>query len=90
MSKEYPQLLLADAKGKIYNIPQMQAVAMKAGYFYRLSAADLKPLPACSQLFMLPGRTAVGFDHRSDEMVRLKRYAFGKAAQPCFPVAAFL
>lgn len=90
MTKEYPQLLLADAKGKIYNVPSVQAAGMKAGHFYRLGVADLKPLPACSQLFMLPGRVAVGLDPQSGAMVRLKRYAFGKAAQPCFPVAVFL
>ncbi len=62
---------------------------MKAGSFYRFSRTDLEPLPPCSQLLMLPQRTAVAIDPQSGEMVHVDQHPLFPG-NPCFPVAAFL
>jgi pyruvate-formate lyase-activating enzyme len=88
-NKIYPELLVADRNGKISNVPFLEGCGMKAGSFYRFSKSDLKPLPPCSQLFMLPGRVAVAVDPMNGEVVHLKEHP-SFAGEPCFPVAAFL
>jgi len=57
-----PQLLFSDEKGSIYPHPHLKACGMKAGNFFRLNPRDLIKLPAGSNLFMMPGRSAVGYD----------------------------
>ena len=57
-----PRLLFSDAKGRVFDFPGLEAAGMKAGEFYRLDPAWLVPLPAASELFMLPDRAPVGFN----------------------------
>ena len=57
-----PQLLVADKNNKIFDIPHLKATGMKQGSFFRLRNKDLIKLPSGSELFMLPGRLAVGYD----------------------------
>jgi len=40
----------------------LEPAGMKAGHFFKLSAGDLIKLPACSEIFKLPGRHAVSYD----------------------------
>ena len=60
--KNKPLLLVSDAKGKIYEHPDLEPTGMKAGLFFRLSPSELIKLPAGSQLFTLPNRRPVGYD----------------------------
>ncbi|MEW5894758.1 MAG: radical SAM protein [Candidatus Omnitrophota bacterium] len=89
MNKSFPQLVVADEKGNIVSVPFLEGCGMKAGYFGRLLKEELRPLPACSQLFMLPGRVAVAYDPEERNFVEVRQHPFKKGKQ-CFPVAAFL
>lgn len=86
---EFPQLVVSDSNGKIYSIPFLEPCGMKAGKFFRFFRQDLKKLPACSQLFMLPGRIPVAIDPESGEFISLEENPL-EAGEACFPVAAFL
>ena len=60
--RDYPQLLLADKKARVYNVPPLAAAGMKGGHFFRLAASELIRLPPASRFFMLPGRSPVGYN----------------------------
>ncbi|MBN2097483.1 MAG: radical SAM protein [Candidatus Omnitrophica bacterium] len=83
MKRKYPQLLICDQQGRIYNLPDWQATGMKGGCFFPLGAKELIKLPAGSELFMLPGRLAVGYDRAAQRCVVLEPKGY-------FPVAAFV
>ncbi|MDP3730034.1 MAG: radical SAM protein [Candidatus Omnitrophota bacterium] len=56
------KLLTADRKGKIFELPRLEAVGMKAGKFFVLKMPDLIRLPLVSEIFHLPGRAAIAYD----------------------------
>jgi len=86
----YPELLVADKKGRIYNVPGVQAAAMKAGRFFSLPPKDLLKLPPASELFMLPQRPAVGYVAREKRFVAFSRNPAAKGKEACCAVAAFV
>lgn len=90
MRKERPQPLLCDSKGKIYNLPDLQATGMKGGYFFRLSGKELVELPSGSELFMLPDRFAVGYDAQARDFVTIGTNPYTRKNRRCFAVAAFV
>jgi len=64
------KLLVADHKGKIFEMPRLEAVGMKAGVFFLLKARDLIRLPIGSEIFHLPGRMTVAYDPSTKSFVR--------------------
>ena len=84
------ELLIADSMGKVYPAPGVEPAGMKAGVFFRLKKKDLVKLPSGSEIFMLPGRAAVGYDPLSGKFITFYDDPFSKEKKPCFPVAAFL
>lgn len=60
----YPLLLAADAQGRIYDQPGLAMACAEAGQWRKPNHEELIPLPPESELFLLPGRKAVGFDLR--------------------------
>lgn len=76
-----PKLLYCEKNGKIYAHPDIEAAAMKAGRPFTVDIKELIKLPRGSQLFMLPGRSAVGYDPSSGEVITL---------DGSYAVAAFL
>jgi len=89
MKNHHPKLLVADKKGRVYDVPFL-AAGMKGGEYFRLSSRDLIKLPADSELFMLPGRGPVGFDPDKRSFVRLENNPLVKNKESCYAVAAFL
>ena len=89
MKRDFPQLVISDNKGKIYNLANLIATGMKGGYFFRLRVKDLIPLPSGSELFMLPDRKAVGFDPQRRGFVTLDKIPFSRNKR-CFAVSAFV
>jgi len=63
------KLLLSDKKGKIFEHPTLEGAGMKARNILRLDPKDLVKLPAGSQLFSLPDRHPVGYDHSTGGFV---------------------
>jgi MoaA/NifB/PqqE/SkfB family radical SAM enzyme len=57
------QLLVCDSKDRIYPIPHLEAPGMAASHVFRLANKDFIPLPHGSQIFVLPQRVPVGYDH---------------------------
>ena len=65
MSRSSPSLVVADAAGRIVDVPALEAVGSSAGRWVRPAADDWIPLPPGSELFHLPLRSPVGFHRRT-------------------------
>ncbi len=63
-----PHLVTADEHGNIYDHPQWLMVCRKGREFSLPRPDELMPLPKGGELFLLPGRHAVGFDPESGEV----------------------
>jgi pyruvate-formate lyase-activating enzyme len=63
------KLVYADAQGQIFNHPYLQVVGRSGREFARIADRELIPLPPGSDLFVLPGRQAVGYDPRRRRIV---------------------
>ncbi|MFH1791255.1 MAG: radical SAM protein, partial [Candidatus Omnitrophota bacterium] len=63
--------VMADAGGRLFHAPGIEAAGMKGGLFFTLGADDLVELPSGSELFTLPGRAAVGYDPRAGRFTRI-------------------
>jgi MoaA/NifB/PqqE/SkfB family radical SAM enzyme len=79
---------VADSKGRIYPIPGISPCGMKAGLFFKLSAKDLIEIPSGSELFIMPGRLAIGYDAVSNDFVEIDKDPYSK--NECFAVSAFV
>lgn len=81
-SKLKPKLVFADAQGNIYDHPSLLMLCRR-GHEYALPRPDeLIPLPEESELFLLPGRHAVGLDPNSGEAEALEEFAVAAFASP--------
>ncbi|MCH5277128.1 MAG: radical SAM protein [Desulfovibrionaceae bacterium] len=77
-----PRLLLADARGRIFDDPGLLMLCRR-GHEWALPRPDeLMPLPPESELFLLPGRHAVGLDPESGETVALDELAVAAFVAP--------
>ncbi len=85
-----PCLVFADEKGRVYDHPELEATGMKAGRLFRLEARNLVKLPSSSELFMLPQRSAVGFDPNTGEFIEVDTDPYSEEGRPAFAVAAFI
>lgn len=85
-----PKLLIADKKGKIFDVPYLEAAGMKAGKSFRLEEKDLVKLPLESELFMLPDRKPVGYSPERGGFIQLENSPLTKKREKVFPAAAFL
>ncbi len=82
--------MIANEQGRLYGVPGLAAVGMKAGHFFRLTGADLVRLPAGSAMFLLPQRQPVGWDTGEGKFVTLERDPFSRRPERCFAAAAFV
>ncbi|MDE7064644.1 MAG: radical SAM protein, partial [Desulfovibrionaceae bacterium] len=57
-----PHLVVADARGNIYDHPDLLMICRRGTQWGLPRPDELMPLPAESELFLLPGRRAVGLD----------------------------
>lgn len=77
-----PRLLLADAQGQIYDDPDLLMLC-RSGREWMLPRPDeIMPLPPESELFLLPGRHAVGLDPESGEAIELEELAVAAFVAP--------
>ncbi len=88
--KDYPRLLIADKNGEIFDVPGLAATGMKGTEHFLLDPLDLIPLHADSELFLLPGRSPIGYDPDLNQYIELKENPLIEDKEPCFAVAAFL
>ena len=85
-----PQLVISDKNGNLYDVPGLEAAGMKGGSFLKLTMQDLIPIPAGSELFMLPGRVPVAYDAITKSFIRATGKVLNAKNKPYFPVAAFV
>lgn len=83
-----PHLLVADADGNIYDHPELLMVCRKGREFSLPRPDELIPLPEESELFLLPGRRAVGLDPESGEVEEQEELAVAAFAAPAFTLTA--
>ncbi|MDP3789733.1 MAG: radical SAM protein [Candidatus Omnitrophota bacterium] len=57
---------------------------MKGGHFFRLNPGDFIKLPPGSEIFMLPGRSAVGYDTAEKRFTKLDGFAVAAFISPGF------
>lgn len=63
--------VIADAKGHIFDLPGYVAVGRSGDRFVPLLPEECMPLPAGSELFLLPGRLPMGLHAASGEVVEI-------------------
>jgi pyruvate-formate lyase-activating enzyme len=64
-------LVVAGRDGRVRVEPSLRPAGMKAGHFFPLEDASLVPVPRSSELFLLPGRSPVGFPRGGGAAVAL-------------------
>ena len=77
-----PHLVMADEGGNIYDDPDLLMVCRRGGQWGLPRPDELMPLPEESELFLLPGRRAVGLNPESGETEVLDQLAVAAFAAP--------
>ncbi len=75
-------MLLADAQGHIYDNPDLLMLCRKGKEWTLPRPDELMPLPQESELFLLPGRHAVGLDPETGDTVELEELAVAAFVAP--------
>lgn len=88
MKDERARLVFADAAGRIFDHPRLEMAGRQGQQFVRVPPKVLLPLPPGSELFVLPGRAAVGYDPHRRRFVTVAE-ANGRQ-EPAYAVAAFM
>jgi len=65
------RLVYADDSGRIYDHPQLGMAGSSGGSWQRVDDTFLIPLPPGSELFLLPERIPVGYDHNKQRFEKL-------------------
>lgn len=81
-----PYVTVSDECGNIFEIPELRMVGMTGSHVVVPDPEELVALPPGSDLFVLPGRTALGYDMARDEVVEVTEYQ----GQTVRPVAGFM
>ena len=87
-SRPQPRLLLADAQGRIYDDPDLLMLCRRGQEWALPRPDELMPLPPESEMFLLPGRHAVGLDPESGETVQLEELAVAAFIAPAHTLTA--
>ena len=83
-----PALVMADNTGSIYDHPDLVMVCRQGNDFALPRPDDLMPLPDESELFLLPGRNAVGFNEETGELEVLEDLAVAAFVSPAHTLTA--
>jgi pyruvate-formate lyase-activating enzyme len=77
-----PRLVTAKATGEIYDRPDLLMVCRRGDETALPGPEELLPLPKESELFLLPGRRAVGLDPASGELLETEELAVAAFTAP--------
>ncbi len=83
-----PCLVVADKDGNIYDEPELDMVVRRGTQWGTPRPDELTPLPDESELFLLPGRRAVGLDPETGETVEHEAMAVAAFAAPAYTLSA--
>ena len=83
-----PHLVLADAQGRIYDHPDLLLLCRRGDEWGLPRPDELIPLPEESELFLLPGRHAVGMDPETGETEAQEELAVAAFVAPAHTLSA--
>jgi len=83
-----PALVVADSDGNIYDHPDLLMVCRHGNDFALPRPDELMPLPEESELFLLPGRQAVGLNPETGELELQEELAVAAFAAPAHTLTA--
>ena len=83
-----PRLVVADARGNIYDHPRLLMVCRRGAEISLPRPDELIPLPEESELFLLPGRRALGVDPDSGALEEQEDLAVAAFAAPAHTLTA--
>lgn len=92
-NKPRPKLLFADCDGNIYDHPDLEMLVRRGPELARPRPDEYIPLPEESELFLLPGRRAMGLDPETGEVEVMEEQAVAAFVRPGFTLtgtAAYL
>ena len=81
-TKPQPRLLVAADNGEIYDHPDLLMLCRRGDELALPRPDDIMPLPPESELFLLPGRHALGMDPDTGEVVCMEEQAVAAFACP--------
>lgn len=87
-AKIEPHMVMADAQGNIYDDPDLLMVCRRGEEWGTPRPDELMPLPEESELFLLPGRRAVGLDPGTGEIESTEDLAVAAFAAPAHTLSA--
>lgn len=82
MNKQLPRMVYADARGRIFDHPSLGMVCRLGEEFRPPRPEELIPLPDECELFLLPGRRAVGWDRNTGRVVPQEQAAVAAFVSP--------
>ncbi|HML55355.1 MAG TPA: radical SAM protein [Solidesulfovibrio magneticus] len=86
--KPRPKLVFADDDGNIYDHPELEMLVRRGDRLEPPRPDEIIALPPESELFLLPGRDALGFDPDSGEIERLEERAVAAFISPGYTLSA--
>ncbi|MDR2573013.1 MAG: radical SAM protein [Desulfovibrio sp.] len=87
-AKLAPHMVMADENGNVYDDPHLLMLCRRGGEWALPRPDELVPLPRESELFLLPGRRAVGFDPAGGVVERVEQTAVAAFAAPGHTLSA--
>lgn len=88
MARLAPCLVMADERGNIVDAPDLLMICRRGAEWGLPRPDELMPLPEESELFLLPGRRAVGLDPQSGRMEAVDGLAVAAFAAPAHTLSA--
>lgn len=82
MNKELPRMVYADGKGRIFDHPDLGMVCRLGAELRPPRPEELIPLPGECELFLLPGRRALGWDRRARRLEPQEQTAVAAFVSP--------
>ena len=86
--KPRPRLVYADDAGNIYDHPELEMLVRRGDRVEPPRPDEIIPLPPESELFLLPGRDALGFDPATGRVERLEERAVAAFVCPGHTLSA--
>lgn len=83
-----PRLVTADAQGDIYDHPDLLMLCRRGGQWGLPRPDELMPLPPESELFLLPGRRAVGLNPENGHAEAQEELAVAAFVSPAHTISA--
>lgn len=80
--KDRPRLVMANAQGEIYDDPELLMLSRAGNQWILPRPDEIIPLPAESELFLLPARHAVGLDPETGESIEVEDFAVAAFIAP--------